>query len=313
MADAPWTIGRLLTWTTDYLKQQGAASPRLDAEVLLAFARDCERIDLYTAFGDVADEALRARFRELVQARAKGTPVAYLVGRKEFYSRPFHVSPAVLIPRPETEFVVLRALEVARSFHTDTLHIADMGTGSGVLAVTLALELPTARVVAVDRSPAALEVAQRNAQQHGVAERIEFVHSDWFASLPPDAPFDLIVSNPPYISRREFEQLAPDVREHEPSEALLGGPEGLEPSRTLIRDAADFLKPGGWLVLETSPTIAEQLAREWNDAPAFGQVHTTCDLAQLARVVSAQKTPLAPTETTMIRQPGRSSNRPPPE
>src|SRR5262245_40112198 len=178
MPDAPWTIGRLLTWTTDFLRDKGAENPRLDAEVLLAHSRGCKRIELYTAFEDVAPDALRERFRALVKERAAGKPVAYLVGQREFFSLPFEVTPDVLIPRPETELIVVRALDLAKELAAAgrrDLAIADVGTGSGILAVTLAKRLPTSRVTAVDVSPAAIAVAQRNAARHGVADRIEWV------------------------------------------------------------------------------------------------------------------------------------------
>src|SRR3981081_1373667 len=163
-----WTIGRLLAWTTDYLKRQGAESPRLDAEILLAAVRNCQRIQLYTSFDEPADEPTRERFRELVRRRAEGTPVAYLVGHKEFYSLSFRVSPDVLIPRPETELLVVRLLDIAKSCpaaktgpveaNAAPFTIADVGTGSGIIAICAAKHLPGARVTAIDISPAALAV-----------------------------------------------------------------------------------------------------------------------------------------------------------
>ena len=181
MTDAPWTIGRLLTWTTEFLREKGAEGPRLDAEVLLAHARGCKRIELYTAFEDVAPDELRERFRSLVKERAGGKPVAYLVGQREFFSLPFTVTPDVLIPRPETELLVVRALDLAKEMAKTAdraLRIADVGTGSGVLAITLAKHLPKAHITAIDVSPSALAVALRNAKRHGVGDRIEFVEAD---------------------------------------------------------------------------------------------------------------------------------------
>src|SRR5688572_1833205 len=210
-----WTIGRLLTWTTDYLKQHGSDSPQLDAEVLLAESRGCKRIELYTKFEEVADDSTRTKFRELVKQRAEGKPVAYLVGRREFYSLSFRVTPDVLIPRPETEFVVIALMDLAkgRGDADAPLSIADIGTGSGILAVCAAKLLPMAQVTAVDVSPAALTVARSNAQEHGVLERIEFVESDLFASVPAERKFDFVVSNPPYVTTAEMAQLPPTVRE----------------------------------------------------------------------------------------------------
>src|SRR5262245_8633274 len=140
----PWTLGRLLLWTTDHLKQQGAESPRLDAELLLAYARGCQRIELYTAFNDVADDATRSTFRDLVRRRAAGEPVAYLVGKREFYSLSFRVTPDVLIPRPETELLVVRLLDLIRQAAIAQPSIADVGTGSGIIAICAAKHLPDA-------------------------------------------------------------------------------------------------------------------------------------------------------------------------
>src|SRR5262245_4947541 len=180
MSDAErWTIGRLLQWTTDYLKKSGSPSPRLDAEVLLSDARGCQRIQLYTAFDEDPGETVRNRFRELVKRRAAGEPVAYLVGRREFYSLTFHVTPDVLIPRPETEFVVLGVLDAIQQLGSldRPVQIADVGTGSGAIAISVAKHAPGCQVTATDISPAALAVAQQNAKQHEVADRINFVRS----------------------------------------------------------------------------------------------------------------------------------------
>src|SRR6478672_7807971 len=178
-----WTILRLLTWTTDYLKSHGSDSPRLDAEVLLAHARGCERIMLYTAFDQIVDESVRGKFRELVKRRAEGEPVAYLVGKREFYSLSFRVTPDVLIPRPETEFVVVAALDALKELPNDPL-VADVGTGSGAIAVAIGKHAPRAKAIAIDISSAALAVAKENAAAHQVLERIEFLEGDLLASLP---------------------------------------------------------------------------------------------------------------------------------
>jgi release factor glutamine methyltransferase len=261
----PWTVGRLLQWTADYLKGHGSESPRLDAEVLLAEALGRQRIELYTTFDEAPDEQQRSAFRELVRRRAEGTPVAYLVGRREFYSLSFRVTPDVLIPRPETELLVVAALDLAKNYsplplgngpgvvRSDSplplgegqgvaksnsplplgvghgvrdepvLRIADVGVGSGIIAVCLVKHLAACRVTAIDISPAALEIAKQNARQHGVADRIEFIESDLFASVPRDRQFDFIVSNPPYVTTAELDGLAADVRKFEPRTALLAG------------------------------------------------------------------------------------------
>lgn len=285
-----WTIGRLLTWTTDYLKKQGAESARLDAEVLLAEARGCERIELYTAFDEVASEQTRVAFRELVRRRAEGMPVAYLVGRREFYSLSFHVTPAVLIPRPETEFVVVTLLDVVKNAGSvdDAMRIADVGTGSGVLAICAARNLPSCTVTALDISAEALKIAARNAADHQVSDRIEFVQSDLFGDGAPDT-YDYIVSNPPYVSEAEFEQLPMQVREYEPRDALLAGPTGTEIIQQLLLQACQRLQPGGWLVFEISPMIEVAVIELVDAQRVWDSVDVVKDLAGLSRVVKLRR------------------------
>ena len=195
MTDDVWTVGRLLTWTTEWLTAKGSDSPRLDAEVLLAHVRGCPRIALYTAYAEPVDEAGRARFRGLVKRRGEGEPVAYLVGSREFFSLALAVSPAVLIPRPETEGLVVRAIDLCRPLESP--RIADVGTGSGAIAVALAKHLPKARVVATDISGDALDVARGNVTRHGLDGRIELVACDLLDAPAAAGPFDCIVSNPP--------------------------------------------------------------------------------------------------------------------
>lgn len=286
-----WTIGRLLQWTTGYLNERGADSPRLDAEVLLAEALGCQRIELYTTFDDVPEETARTAFRELVRRRAEGTPVAYLVGRREFYSLPFRVTPDVLIPRPETEFLVIRLLDLAQeqSPAGEQWAIADVGTGSGIIAVCAAKRLTNCRVTALDVSPAALRVAEANAADHEVAERIDFLESDLLTSVSADARFDFIVSNPPYIAEEEMAGLARDVRDFEPRLALVAGPRGAEVIERLIVEAADRLVPGGWLLMEISPQL-DSAVRELLAADARYELGPTIkDLAGLPRVIQARR------------------------
>ena len=286
-----WTTGRLLQWTTDYLKQRGADSPRLDAEVLLAHALGSQRIQLYTAFGDEPAEDVRKAFRELVRRRAEGTPVAYLVGRREFYSLSFRVTPDVLIPRPETEFLVIRLLDLAelQSPAGEAWQIADVGTGSGIIAVCAAKRLENCRVMALDISPAALEVARSNAIEHGVESRIEFIESDLLSAAPGGRRFDFIVSNPPYIAEHEMAGLSRDVRDYEPRGALVAGPKGTEIIERLIPQAAERLVPGGWLLIEISPQI-DAVVRELIAADGHFEPHPTIkDLAGHARVVQARR------------------------
>lgn len=287
--EEPWTIGRLLEWTTAYLKGQGADSPRLDAEVLLAHVRRCRRIELYTAFAEVASEAERTAFRELVRKRASGTPVAYLVGSKEFYSLSFSVTPEVLIPRPESELLVVRLLDLAANRGGATLNVLDVGTGSGILAVCAAKYLKAAIVHAVDVSPGALRVAADNAARHGVSDRVNFVRSDLLSSLPSDLAFDFIVSNPPYISSAEMAELTADVRDYEPRQSLEAGPLGTEVVKRLIPQAAGRLLPDGWLLIETSPQQATAVEELLSQEPKLEPSATFKDLAGHPRVVQARR------------------------
>ncbi len=284
-----WTIGRLLTWTADYLKQHGAVSSRLDAEVLLAVAAGCQRIDLYTRFDEAAPESLRTSFRELVRRRAEGTPVAYLAGRREFYSLSFRVTPDVLIPRPETEFLVVALLDRLRPRAVaGAVSVADVGTGSGIIAICAAKYVPQTHVTAIDISPQALTVARANAAELKVAERIEFFEGDLLKGLPSGKRFDFIVSNPPYVSQAEYDSLARDVKQFEPRGALLAGPRGTEVIERLTAQARERLAPGGMLLIEISPML-EQAVRALFEAGGCWRLEPTIkDLAGHARVIVAQ-------------------------
>jgi len=288
-----WTVLRLLTWTTDYLKSHASESPRLEAEVLLAHARGCERIMLYAAFDEVVAEDVRAKFRELVKRRAEGMPVAYLVGKREFFSLSFRVTPDVLIPRPETEFVVVEALDALKGFRVQGSGLSpllcDVGVGSGAVAIAVARHSPEARVVAIDISAAALAVARENAATLQVAERIEFLQSDLLAGMPPETRFEVIASNPPYIGEHELPTLSPSVRDFEPRQALIAGPTGTEVIERLIPQAAERLVPGGWLILEVSPLIALRVVELIAADGRFEAAVITKDLAGLARVVKARR------------------------
>ena len=283
----PWTVGRLLTWTTDWLAARESESPRLDAEVLLAHVRGCPRIALYTAFDTPVADAERSRFRELVKRRGEGEPVAYLVGSKEFFSLPFAVSKGVLVPRPETEGLVVRTLDLCKALTAP--RIIDVGTGSGAIAVTLAKHLPHAVVVATDISPEALAVARDNAARHGVAERIRFVECDLMAAAEAAGPWNVIVSNPPYVREDEFESLPRDVRLHEPRTALVSGPTGVEVVARLAAAAAESLAPGGWLLVEIGPAVAAAAEAVLDAQAGLVREPTLPDIAELPRIVQARR------------------------
>ena len=290
-----WTVLRLLTWTTEYLQKHGSESPRLEAEVLLASAKGCERIMLYAAFDEVVSDELRAKFRDLVKRRAEGTPVAYLVGKKEFYSLPLRVTPDVLIPRPETESVVVAVLDALKGSgfgvqgSGEAVAVADVGTGSGAIAIAVAKHAPNARIMAIDLSRPALEVARANAAQLGVADRIEFVEGDLLSSLPAEPRFAVIASNPPYVSEAEYEQLAPQVKNHEPRQALVAGPTGTEVIQRLIPQAAERLVSGGWMIVELSPMIASRVVELIAADGRYEPATLIKDLAGLARVVKTRR------------------------
>ena len=249
----PWSILRLLTWTTARFAERGIESPRLDAEVLLAHVLRTDRLSLYTRFDQPLVRAELDAYRDLVRRRLKGEPVAYLTGRKEFWSLGLAVDPRVLIPRPETELVVEAALEMTRDAPPGIL--ADVGTGSGAIALALKKERPAWRVLATDISAPALDVARANAARLGLA--IELLEGDLLAPLAPFAPLDLIACNPPYLGDAELPSLMPDVRDHEPRVALTPGADALGLIRRVVADAPALLRPDAALVLEIAAGLGD--------------------------------------------------------
>ncbi|HEV3146184.1 MAG TPA: peptide chain release factor N(5)-glutamine methyltransferase, partial [Gemmataceae bacterium] len=243
-----WTIRALMDWTENHFQQKGLETPRLEAQLLLAHALNCRRVELYTRWDEVVSDGPRGRFRELVKRRLDGCPAMYLIGRREFYALEFEVSPAVLIPRPETEVLVTEALKRVKDI--PEARILDIGTGSGCIAVALAYQQKTARVTATDISAEALEIALRNANKHKVSDRVRFLNGDLLEAVPKNERFDVIVSNPPYVTQAEWEQLPLHIREHEPKSALLAGNDGFAVYDQLIPVAAEYLSPGGYLLLE---------------------------------------------------------------
>ena len=300
------------------LRDANVPSYTLAAELLLLHVLGRDRTWLYAHPEEVIPGLDAHRFLSLILRRAEGEPTQYITGKQEFWGLEFEVTPDVLIPRPETEHVIEVALDRLavreiragrkRTLTGNGLHIIDVGTGSGCIAIALARELPGARILATDISAAALAVARRNAARHGVAERIHFSESNLLDSLPVEAPhavplpdkastldttlagsFDLIVSNPPYIGRSEKETLQREVRDHEPELALYGGEEGYELYADLIAQAALHLKPGGLVVLELGhdslPAVQPLL-----DQPNWANVGVTNDLAGIPRVIAAERT-----------------------
>jgi release factor glutamine methyltransferase len=273
--DAGIACGEVVVLATGHLRAHGSGTPRLDAEVLLAHVLACDRLALYTNFDRPLSASERDAYRELIARRARHEPVAYLVGSRGFRRLVLAVDERALIPRPDTEVVVERCLALLEG--CDTPRVLDVGTGSGAIALAIADEHPGARVTGMDASSAALELAQENSRTTGVA--IEVEHRDLFDGLP-SGPWELIVSNPPYVDAADYESLMPDVRGYEPRSALVAGGE----TEAIADQAAAILAPGGALVLEVGEgqaparvTLLERLG--------FVSVRVTDDLGGVARVV----------------------------
>jgi release factor glutamine methyltransferase len=289
--EIPLCIRGALLWGAKALDQAGLENSRLDAEVLLRHTLDMEREQLYMNGDATISPGQEAKFRELVARRSRREPVAYITGHKEFWSLDFLVTPAVLIPRPETELLVEVALRYARQLAIESsVKVLDIGTGSGAISVCLAKELAAAQIVAVDISPVALAVARVNAERHGVADRIRFLPGDLFAPLkPPPKTFDLIVSNPPYIRSGELSMLAPEIHGWEPMIALDGGPDGLDTCRRIIEESHTYLTTGGSLVLEIGADMASDVAELFSRSSCYGPVSVYQDCAGKDRVIAAIK------------------------
>lgn len=257
-------------------------SPRMNAEVLLMFTLACDRAHLYAHPERMLTPDEQARYIEALEHRSQGVPSQYLTGHQEFWGMDLIVSPAVLIPRPETEHLIETILPLARSMRTP--RIVDVGTGSGCIALALAKELSDAQIHATEVSPTALEVAEANAARLQMSGRITFHDTNLLDGV--DGSFDFVVSNPPYVGESEEDQVQLEVRKFEPRNAVFAGPTGLEVIARLVPEAREKLNPGGWLVIEISGTIAEgvrSLLEAWN------KVQITNDLQGIPRVAAAQR------------------------
>jgi release factor glutamine methyltransferase len=277
----------VLTDAVNALKRSGSPSPHLDAEVLLCHQLSMSRTDLYTRFHQMLSDDQADGFRRLIKRRMKAEPVAYIRGFKEFWSLPFEVSPAVLIPRPDTEILVQEVLNVSRGFGQQRPDLLEIGTGSGVVSIALAVELANVRIVATDVSCAALEIAKKNAEVHSVADRISFREGDLFEAI--SEKFDTIASNPPYISEAVFAQLPPGVRDYEPREALVAGPKGTEFHEALIRDGKQYLKEGGRLLMEIGDGQKDAISAIFETDGCYEDIRFSADYSGLLRVAIARR------------------------
>jgi len=284
-----WTIQKLLNWVTEYLTGKGVDSPRLSAELLLCYVVGLTRIELYTRFDKPVPQQQLDKLRDLVRRAGLDEPIAYLIGRTEFYSIELDITSECLIPRPETELLVQRAIEFLRS-RDGVQFVCDLCTGSGCIAVAIAKNFSDARVIATDISAGALEVAARNVEKHNLHERIELLQGDLFEPLVTQldvTEFDLIVCNPPYVSSAEYETLAANVKDYEPKSALFAGTDGLDVYRRLIDKVDSFLKPGAALILEIGYAQGPAVRELLEQTGAFGEIKIEKDPHDNDRVVSA--------------------------
>jgi release factor glutamine methyltransferase len=279
-----WTVKSLLGWAREWLANKGVESPRLDAELLLASALACDRVRLYIDVDKPISPAELARFKPLIQRRGAREPVAYILGFKEFYGRPFEVGSGVFIPRPETELLVQLALEAIP--RGQAARVLDLCAGSGAVGVAIAAERPDVRVDLVELSPLAVPFTGRNAEKHAPG-RTRILQGNLYAALPDRERYNVIVANCPYIPGRDGRELAPEILQHEPHLALFGGDDGLSVVRGVIAGLAERLEPGGLFATEIDPLQVEQVAALCSAAGLTG-VRVQKDLAGLDRHVTGR-------------------------
>lgn len=286
-----WTIQKLLAWITEYLTKNEVDAPRLSAEMLLSHVLDLKRIELYTQFDRVVEKGALDRLHDLVKRAGSHEPVAYLVGRTEFYSLEMEVTSDCLIPRPETELLVQRAIEFLRT-REGQQHVCDLCTGCGCIAIAIAKGYPDARVVATDLCDKALAVAARNVAKHGLQERVELLCGDLFDPLVPQldvTQWDLIVCNPPYVSTVEYETLDKNVKDYEPPTALLAGADGMDVYRRIAEQIDRFLKPDGALMLEIGCAQGPAVRQLLEQTGAFSDVRIEKDHQHHDRLIIAHR------------------------
>ncbi len=282
-----WTVKDVLEWTADYFRTKGIRTSRLDAEVLLAHSLGVDRLQLYLNLDRPLVPSERARYRELIQRRARREPVAQIVGSKEFWSIPFRTAPGVLIPRPDTETLVEVVLGEIKIKNQPKL--LEIGTGSGAVAVAVLKESPGVRVVATDINTRALQITRLNAENAGVFKSLDLVAMDLFEALRSETEFDVICSNPPYIAAGEIPGLEPEVRDFEPLLALDGGPDGLDVIRRLAVGSKGHLAKGGKLILEIGEGQADAVGDILCQMAGLSKVETFRDLAGIIRVIKGSR------------------------
>ncbi|HDR15649.1 MAG TPA: peptide chain release factor N(5)-glutamine methyltransferase [Desulfobacteraceae bacterium] len=287
---SPMTITELLKVSSDYLKLKKIDQPRLTAEILLSHSLSVERLDLYLNGEKPLTENEISRFRNFIRRRVAREPVQYITGSQEFRSMSFNVGPGVLIPRPETELLVERVLvRLSEGKCGERPRILDLGTGCGAIAVALAAELPGAYICATDISSQAIAYARKNAENNGLKDRIAFLIGDWLEPFSqPGEGFDVIASNPPYVSTAEWRELQAEVRRYEPETALTAGDDGMEDIRRIIEAAPAYIAPGGWLFIETAPWHTGEALRMMDSMGRFSMSIRSRDYGRRYRVVEAQ-------------------------
>lgn len=277
-----WTIKKLLNWSADYFKEKGIEQGRLESEILLAHLLQIGRLDLYLQFDRPMDPNDLSSYKALIKRRLEHEPVAYLVGKKEFWSRDFYVDKNVLIPRPETEHIIEVVLDHYEN-RTQDLSGFEVGVGSGCLSITLLSEFKNLNMSAVDVSEGALAIAQKNSEYHGVDYRLKLEECDFLKNKPTEK-FDVIISNPPYISKSEMQTLDPTVKDHEPHLALQADDEGLAFYKALAPFVKSSLNEGGVFAVEVGETQADTVSKLFKDA-GLATVAIKKDLAGHSRVV----------------------------
>jgi release factor glutamine methyltransferase len=284
------------------LREAGIPDERLTAGVLLGHVLAWDRVHLLTRAGEQIDESAYSTFLDLIARRARGEPLQYLTGHQEFYGLDFKVTPAVLIPRPETEFLVERIIEIGSNWGSPGGPlIVDIGTGSGCIAISLAVNLPRAEIIATDISGEALEVARLNAEHYHVSPRIEFIEGDLFVAIEGkglEGSVDVVACNPPYVPAAHPETIQREVRDWEPPVALFGGEQGLDFYRRLLADAPAYVRPGGFLVCEIGYNQLAQI-RSMIEPGAWDEVTTTSDLQGVPRILTIRRA-IAKTQTPSV-------------